>query len=80
MGVIRVYGQMYSRLQARESMLMVERLAVGTGAMKASDQRPLTRKWREEAGGTRQLKTPLPKEQLGSIGIRFTKVPAKKRA
>lgn len=64
-------------LDAEESMRAVERLAVGTGAMKSDGIRTVTRRWQrtiDEAQPrptTRRLATP---ETLAGMGIGFCRV------
>ncbi|MDP3720764.1 MAG: hypothetical protein Q8T13_23630 [Acidobacteriota bacterium] len=71
-GVIRAYVGMLPKLRARDSLLEVQRLGVGTGSFKKDDQKSIQRDWREAADlrsagkSNRVVATP---EQLGSMGI-----------
>lgn len=65
---------MLPRLQAEESFMVVERLAIGTGA--SATPREILRRWREAAGSGRQpaavKATP---RALGLLGIGVRRVP-----
>jgi hypothetical protein len=59
-------------LIAEESMREAERLGVGTGALKAEDQRPIIRRWQAD----RDVVCPIQKtrptpQQLGGAGIGY---------
>lgn len=77
MGVLRAYGKALPMLQARESLLMAERLGVGTGALSKETQRNIRKGWTDEArvGRGKSARTTLEPERLASMGIKFRKVP-----
>lgn len=77
MGLLRAYGRMLPKLQAQESLLMAERLGVGTGAVSVPKQREIRRSWNAEAnrGGGKRPRTKVAPEQLGAMGIGFKRVP-----
>jgi hypothetical protein len=63
---------MMPRLQAEESMLVAERLAVGTGAAQADSRREILDGWRSAAGSPpRSKRTRLAPAALGEAGIGY---------
>jgi hypothetical protein len=68
---------MLPRLRAEESMLMAERLAVGTGHARADKRRKIVRRWQRDLEGPLvRRRAPRPDvktlQQMG-IGVRVTR-------
>lgn len=74
---------MLPQLQAEESLLMAERLAVGTGAMEKGERRRLMRSWRRAAQAAPALSARTflasPPEALAAMGIGVRRVPRRAR-
>jgi hypothetical protein len=74
--------RMLPRLQAEESQLTAERLAVGTGVASADVQRAIRRNWERDRNGgltARQKKVPASPDMLKRSGIKFEIVPKTKK-
>jgi hypothetical protein len=63
---------MRPRLEAEESLLAHDRVAVGTGGLKAGQARKLMTQWRQTAqGGRKSARRPRSPQALGRIGIGY---------
>lgn len=83
-GVVRAHLVMLDRLDAQESLLMAQRIAVGTGSLKGNTGRQWAEEWAlagrgESAPEPRTGPTP-PQVVLGRIGIGVRKTRKVKQA
>jgi hypothetical protein len=63
---------MYTRLTAEESLLMRERVAIGTGAYGADDARRIVNRWQQQMAGESAARPVIAKAtpaDLAALGI-----------
>jgi hypothetical protein len=80
--IVRAHLRMLPRIEAGESLLTAERVAVGTGSMKGDAGRDLARHWADTARGERQVERPRSakarRAALASAGVGYHTVQTRK--
>lgn len=75
--VVRAHVRMMPRLEAEESLLVAQRVALGSGSYKKDDARRLTHRWTNQARGPRisESAAAVNPRELAGMGIGFRRRP-----
>jgi hypothetical protein len=68
-GVIRAFTRMQARLEAEESLVVSERMAIGAGNRKRDYHRTVVQRWMRAADVPKRARKGVPLAELAAMGI-----------
>lgn len=77
LGIVRGCIRLIPQLQAEEAFAGAERVGIGTGSFKESDQKAVMRRWRDALPTTGRRASRATPRTLAALGIGFRRVPVK---